>query len=121
MSVVPIPVSLIGSYGCPGQLKGGHIDLHMPTVNCEIVGDRFPPPLQVDCSRLNLDAPYGESWLGVVFGRGWSWKGRMVRRLLLCLGLFGETVSASVWNCSIVGVFNQQKGISIKTLSTESE
>jgi len=54
MATVPIPVSLVGVYGCPGQLRGGHVNLTMPTINCEIVGDRFPAPFLVDCSRLGL-------------------------------------------------------------------
>merc|ERR1712232_931137 len=45
---------LVGIYGSPGHLKNGHIDLAMPTIKCEIVGDKFPPPFQVDCSKLNM-------------------------------------------------------------------
>ena len=63
-TTVKIPVTLAGMYGCPGQLKGGHIELKMPTVEVEVVGDRFPPPFLVDCSRLTLGPtngmPYGK-------------------------------------------------------------
>eukprot|EP00392_Amoebophrya_sp_AT5.2_P006982 g6994.t1 len=54
MAVVPIPVSLVGVYGCPGQLKlrGSHVDLKMATIKCEIVGEEFPKPFLVDCSKL---------------------------------------------------------------------
>eukprot|EP00927_Polykrikos_kofoidii_P021462 TRINITY_DN20289_c0_g1_i1.p1 TRINITY_DN20289_c0_g1~~TRINITY_DN20289_c0_g1_i1.p1 ORF type:complete len:317 (-),score=56.54 TRINITY_DN20289_c0_g1_i1:59-1009(-) len=56
---VPIPVTLAGLWGCPGYQKGGHVDLSMPTVNCECVGDTIPPPFIVDVSNLKLDDPYG--------------------------------------------------------------
>ncbi|CAD7959318.1 unnamed protein product [Amoebophrya sp. A25] len=64
MSTVDIPVSLLGVYGCPGQLKGSHVELAMPTVKCEIVGEEFPSPFLVDCSRLSnrmdgMDLHYG--------------------------------------------------------------
>ncbi|CAD7935830.1 unnamed protein product [Amoebophrya sp. A120] len=52
MTKIPVPVCLIGVYGCPGQLKGAHIDLNMPTVMCEVVGEEFPKPFLVDCSKL---------------------------------------------------------------------
>lgn len=55
VSTVPVPVTLVGTYGCPGQLKGGHIELNMPTVDCEVIGEEFPPPFLVDCSKLNID------------------------------------------------------------------
>jgi len=56
---VDIPVTMIGLFGCPGALKGGQIDLAMPTVKCEVIGDYIPPPFAVDCSNLRLEKPYG--------------------------------------------------------------
>ena len=35
-SVMNVPVSLTGMYGCPGHLKEGHIELAMPTVRVEV-------------------------------------------------------------------------------------
>eukprot|EP00397_Hematodinium_sp_SG-2012_P049802 GEMP01057592.1.p1 GENE.GEMP01057592.1~~GEMP01057592.1.p1 ORF type:complete len:289 (+),score=53.64 GEMP01057592.1:193-1059(+) len=57
---VDIPVTMIGLYGCPGALKGAQIDLAMPTIKCEVIGDYIPPPFAVDCSRLRLEQPYGK-------------------------------------------------------------
>eukprot|EP00913_Durusdinium_trenchii_P034665 g32429.t1 len=45
MSVVPIPVSISGLWGCPGYRKGGH---------------QIPPPLVVDVSNLHLEEPFGK-------------------------------------------------------------
>lgn len=60
MSVLPIPVSLSGLWGCPGYHGGGHVDLSMPTVMCECVGDTIPPPFIIDVSDLRLEEPYGK-------------------------------------------------------------
>ena len=49
---VNIPVILTNLFGSPGQIAGGHVELVMPTIRCEVIGDRFPPPLMVDCSKL---------------------------------------------------------------------
>merc|ERR1739845_257382 len=53
------PASLSGLWGCPGYRVGGHVDLAMPTINCECVGDYIPPPFIIDVSRLKLEPPYG--------------------------------------------------------------
>lgn len=59
MTTLPIPVTLSGLWGCPGYRKGGHVDLAMPTVDCECVGESIPPPFLVDVSNLDMDQPYG--------------------------------------------------------------
>merc|ERR1712137_573012 len=56
---VPIPVTLAGLFGCPGYMKGGSVDLAMPTIDVECVGD-IPTPFVVDVSKLDLDEPYGK-------------------------------------------------------------
>eukprot|EP00928_Gymnodinium_smaydae_P011928 TRINITY_DN14360_c0_g1_i4.p1 TRINITY_DN14360_c0_g1~~TRINITY_DN14360_c0_g1_i4.p1 ORF type:complete len:319 (+),score=78.14 TRINITY_DN14360_c0_g1_i4:109-1065(+) len=68
MTTVPIPVSISGLWGCPGYQAGGHVDLSMPTVLCEIVGDYFPPPFVVDVSQLRLADPYGKITLSDIKG-----------------------------------------------------
>eukprot|EP00435_Cladocopium_sp_Y103_P016214 s189_g4.t1 len=60
MTVVPIPVSISGLWGCPGYRKGGHVEVALPTVNCEVVGEKIPPPLVVDVSHLQLEQPFGK-------------------------------------------------------------
>lgn len=60
MTTLPIPVSLSGLWGCPGYQKGGHVDLAMPTVMCECIGDTIPPPFLVDVTNLRMDNPYGK-------------------------------------------------------------
>lgn len=60
MSQLPIPVSLSGLWGCPGYHGGGHVDLSMPTIMCECVGERIPPPFIIDVSNLKLEEPYGK-------------------------------------------------------------
>lgn len=60
MSTLPIPVSLSGLWGCPGYHGGGHVDLTMPTIMCECVGENIPPPFVVDVTDLRLEEPYGK-------------------------------------------------------------
>mmetsp|Transcript_57820 Transcript_57820/g.161387 ORF Transcript_57820/g.161387 Transcript_57820/m.161387 type:complete len:295 (-) Transcript_57820:127-1011(-) len=60
MTTVPIPVTLSGLWGCPGYQKGGHVELAMPTVMCECIGETLPPPFLIDVSGLKLDDPYGK-------------------------------------------------------------
>jgi hypothetical protein len=60
MSTVPIPVTLSGLWGCPGYRSGGHVDLSMPTIEVECVGERIPPPFIIDVSQLRLEDPYGK-------------------------------------------------------------
>lgn len=59
MTTLPVPVTLSGLWGCPGYRKGGHVDLAMPTIDCECVGDSIPPPFLIDVSQLDMDEPYG--------------------------------------------------------------
>eukprot|EP00747_Dinoflagellata_sp_TGD_P093831 gnl/TRDRNA2_/TRDRNA2_165894_c0_seq1.p1 gnl/TRDRNA2_/TRDRNA2_165894_c0~~gnl/TRDRNA2_/TRDRNA2_165894_c0_seq1.p1 ORF type:complete len:316 (-),score=32.15 gnl/TRDRNA2_/TRDRNA2_165894_c0_seq1:109-1032(-) len=59
MTTLPIPVSIVGLWGCPGYRKGGFVDLSMTTINVECVGETIPPPFLVDVSQLKLEAPYG--------------------------------------------------------------
>eukprot|EP00450_Noctiluca_scintillans_P035617 CAMPEP_0194539164 /NCGR_PEP_ID=MMETSP0253-20130528/79020_1 /TAXON_ID=2966 /ORGANISM="Noctiluca scintillans" /LENGTH=257 /DNA_ID=CAMNT_0039385391 /DNA_START=76 /DNA_END=846 /DNA_ORIENTATION=- len=58
LTTVPIPVTLSGLWGCPGYQKGGHVDLAMPTIECEVVGETIPPPFLIDVSQLKLEDPY---------------------------------------------------------------
>merc|ERR1712194_142635 len=60
VTTVPIPVSLSGFWGCPGYRHGGHVDLAMPIIECECVGNSIPPPFIIDVSKLKLEAPYGK-------------------------------------------------------------
>lgn len=60
VTTLSIPVSLSGLWGCPGYRSGGHVDLAMPTIECEVVGDRIPPPFIIDVSNMKLEAPYGK-------------------------------------------------------------
>lgn len=64
VTTLPIPVTLAGLWGCKGYHKGGHVELAMPTVMCECVGETVPPPFLVDVSNLELEAPYGKITLG---------------------------------------------------------
>eukprot|EP00929_Paragymnodinium_shiwhaense_P116323 TRINITY_DN8577_c0_g2_i1.p1 TRINITY_DN8577_c0_g2~~TRINITY_DN8577_c0_g2_i1.p1 ORF type:complete len:340 (+),score=61.63 TRINITY_DN8577_c0_g2_i1:133-1152(+) len=60
LMTVPIPVTIAGLWGCPGYQKGGHVDLAMPTIDCECVGGTIPPPFIVDVSDLKLEHPYSK-------------------------------------------------------------
>merc|ERR1712039_769027 len=60
VTTLPIPVTLSGLWGCPGYRSGGHVDLAMPTIECECVGDRIPPPFLIDVSKMGLEDPFGK-------------------------------------------------------------
>lgn len=60
MTTIPIPVSLSGLWGCPGYHSGGHVDLSMPTILVECVGETIPPPFIIDVSQLQLEDPYSK-------------------------------------------------------------
>lgn len=65
---VPVPVTLSGLWGCPGYRNGGHVELAMPTIRVECVGEKIPPPFIVDVTRLRLDSPYGKITLRDIQG-----------------------------------------------------
>mmetsp|Transcript_34006 Transcript_34006/g.75857 ORF Transcript_34006/g.75857 Transcript_34006/m.75857 type:complete len:310 (+) Transcript_34006:85-1014(+) len=67
LSKVPIPVMLSGLWGCPGYQAGGHVDLAMPTIDCECVGENIPPPFVLDVSRLELEEPYSKITLRDIY------------------------------------------------------
>lgn len=60
VSTVPIPVSISGLWGCPGYRSGAHVELAMPTIDCECIGENVPPPFVVDVTRLKLEHPYSK-------------------------------------------------------------
>jgi len=60
VTTLGIPVSLSGLWGCPGYRSGGHVELAMPTIDCECVGDQIPPPFVVDVTKLKLEHPYSK-------------------------------------------------------------
>jgi len=64
MTTVPVPVTLSGLWGCPGYRSGGHVEIAMPTIRVECVGERIPPPFLVDITSLRLENPYGRIVLG---------------------------------------------------------
>ena len=66
MSVVDLPISLTGLLGCPTTLQGAQIDLVMPTVKIECIGDEIPPPILLDVSKLRYEPPYSKITLGEV-------------------------------------------------------
>jgi hypothetical protein len=64
VTTVELPVSLIGLLGCPATLQGAQVDLAIPKVKVECVGDRIPPPFLVDVSTLKYEPPYTAIKLG---------------------------------------------------------
>lgn len=60
VTALSIPVSISGLWGCPGYRAGGHVDLAMPTIKCECVGEKIPPPFVIDVTNLKLESPYSK-------------------------------------------------------------
>jgi hypothetical protein len=66
VTCVDLPITLTGLLGCPANLQGAQIDLAIPTIKVECIGDEIPPPIMVDVSRLRYVAPYSKITLGEV-------------------------------------------------------
>lgn len=64
MLTVPVPVQISGLWASPGYRSGAHVDLAMPTIDVECVGETIPPPFLVDVSSLRNETPYGRITLG---------------------------------------------------------
>lgn len=58
LTVVDLPLSLVGMLAAPAFLQGYHIELATPTVKIELLGPSIVPPFQVDVSRLRYIPPY---------------------------------------------------------------
>lgn len=58
VSTVELPITLTGLLACPATLQGAQVDLTMPTVRIECIGEDIPPPILVDVSQLQYQAPY---------------------------------------------------------------
>ncbi|KAF4686305.1 hypothetical protein FOZ60_005442 [Perkinsus olseni] len=56
---IDIPVTLVGVFGSHAHLNRAQIDLAMPTIKLQCVGEKIPPPFLVDCSKLRMEEPYG--------------------------------------------------------------
>jgi len=68
VTVVPIPLTMIGLLNSPAYRKGVHVELAMPTVKCEVVGECIPPPFQVDVSQLDYSPPFTSMYLRDLVG-----------------------------------------------------
>lgn len=68
LTTLAVPVSISGLWGCPGYRSGGHVDLAMPTIKVECVGEKIPPPFIIDVSTLKLEKPYSKITLGDIKG-----------------------------------------------------
>lgn len=58
VTTVDLPVSLTGLLGATATLQGAQINLAMPTVKVECIGDEIPPPFLLDVSGLRYEPPY---------------------------------------------------------------
>ncbi|EER09576.1 hypothetical protein Pmar_PMAR008716 [Perkinsus marinus ATCC 50983] len=56
---IDVPVTLVGVFGSHAHLNRAQIDLAMPTIKLQCVGEKIPPPFLVDCSKLRMEEPYG--------------------------------------------------------------
>jgi len=66
VTCVDLPITLTGLLGCPATLQGAQIDLAIPTVKVECIGEEIPPPILLDVSKLRYEAPYTKITLGEV-------------------------------------------------------
>ncbi|PFH34361.1 ribosomal l25 family protein [Besnoitia besnoiti] len=58
ISEVDVPTTMVGLLACPAYQKGYHVELVMPTIRCQCVGEDIPPPFFIDVSRLHYAPPY---------------------------------------------------------------
>ena len=97
---VDLPISLIGLLGCPAILQGAQVDLTMPSIKIECIGEEIPPPILVDVSKLRFEPPYSKVTLGEVekllptdgntrLSRDYTEKDRMSKEVVLCYEVRG--------------------------------
>lgn len=100
VSTVDLPISLVGLLGCPATHQGAQVDLVMPTVRIECIGEEIPPPILVDVSSLKYEAPYSKITLGdierllpsdgkVRLSRQYSTKDRDEKEVVICYEIRG--------------------------------
>lgn len=100
VTCVDLPVSLTGLLGCPATLQGAQIDLAMPTIKVECIGEEIPPPILVDVSKLRYEAPYTKITLGEVekmlpkdgktrLSREYTEEDRDLKEVVLCYEIRG--------------------------------
>ena len=66
VTTIDLPITLTGLLGCPAILQGTNVDLAIPSVKIECIGEEIPPPLLVDVSKLRFEAPYTKITLGEI-------------------------------------------------------
>ena len=97
---IDLPVTLTGLLGCQATLQGAQIDLAMPTIKVECVGETIPPPIMVDVSSLKYEAPYSKITLGQIeallpqdgktrLSREYSDADRQEKEVVLCYEIRG--------------------------------
>jgi hypothetical protein len=100
VTTVDLPVSLVGLLGCPATHQGAQVDLVMPTIKLECIGDEIPSPVQVDVSSLKYEAPYSKITLGdierqlpsdgqVRLSREYTEKDRYEKEVVICYEIRG--------------------------------
>ncbi|PHJ22732.1 ribosomal l25 family protein [Cystoisospora suis] len=55
---VDVPTTMVGLLACPAYQRGYHVELVMPTIRCQCVGEDLPSPFYVDVSKLHYQPPY---------------------------------------------------------------
>jgi hypothetical protein len=66
VTTVDLPVTLTGLLACPATLQGANVDLAIPSIRIECIGDSIPPPILLDVSQLRFEPPYSAITLGEV-------------------------------------------------------
>ena len=100
VTTVDLPISLTGLLGCPATLQGANVDLAIPTIRVECIGDQIPPPILLDVSRLRFEPPYTAITLGDVekllpqdgkvrLSREYSLEDRTQKEVVLCYEIRG--------------------------------
>lgn len=90
-----LPVTLTGLLACPATLQGAQVDLSMPTIKIECIGEKIPPPILLDVSQLEYQAPYTKITLGEVekllpqdgktrLSREYSEKDKIEKEVVMC-------------------------------------
>jgi len=97
---VQLPISLTGLLACPATLQGAQIDLVLPSVKIECIGEEIPPPLLLDVSSLRYEPPYSKITLGQIekllpgdgktrLSREYTQRDRVKTEVVLCYEIKG--------------------------------
>ena len=119
VTAVELPITLTGLLACPATLQGAQVDLAIPCVKVECIGDEIPPPILLDVSHLRFEPPYSKITLGDIekllpqdgktrLSREYTRRDRIEKEIVLCYEIKGIEERALPTDYQDPNFFNRQ-------------